>query len=486
MTPAVLCSDASSNLLDVFSRANVVLEDMSVRFGFMPEIITAVAKYRGISKADAIKEMVAKNSINSTSSGKGTTIDAKTGDIIIRNGMFPDTRVLYQATTAADKAKWGEEGSQKLHVKALPVFMLNNPLAAAAVNGIPITLEGLKLVEEKRRRAAGITSPSNNSSTPKLGDGCIGTGALRAAANSKLVTDLQPLREGWESIIKLQNVFSKAASELKRQAISANPANRTMAKETENVASKLLANLEIVLQYREILQNQAAILVATSDLVTGGYAGDPSAAMVSPVHPETTGIVGAISSPVKGLGHLLNREGVAAVNASIRQKLNLTTSNGRTLPEHGVVHKSSKELLTDADSLQNMYNLSSASTTAEEESNLGKIMRSLGLKGTKTGDAVYAAKHISNLLASPEYGNRHDLTKRQNILQLLAGNPELLNNVANALCLNNGKTSISPLNAADTTCGMLLGTYNNGGSTTLNNNNNNVQTLNRMFGSRLN
>ena len=473
VTPSVLCSDASTNLLDVFSRANVVLEDVNVRFGFMPEIITAVAKMRGISKAEAIKDMVSKGAINN-SSNKNAFVDAKTGDIVIRKGVFPDTRILHDA----EKAKWGEDGTQKLHARALPVFLLNNPLAAAAVNGIPVTLDGLSLVEEKRRKAAGIVSSSSSSVGGGLGDGCIGTGALRAAANSRLVSDLEPLREGWENIIKLQNIFSKAASELKRQMSG----NTRITSETGRVVDKLHANFKAMAECREILQNQAAILVATSDLVTGGYAGDPSVAMVAPVHPETTGLIGAISSPIKGLGHLLKREGVAAVTASIRQKLNLSTSNGRTPPEHGVVQKSAQELRTDPDYIQNMYDISSKTTGAssDEEGNLGKIMASLGLKGTKSGDAIYATKYISNLLASPEYGNRHDLTKRQSILQLLVANPDLLNNVANALFMNNGKTSISPLTTADTAC-RILGTHNNSSNAV----HNNVQTLNRLFGSRL-
>nr|BDT63580.1 MAG: wsv360-like protein [Pasiphaea japonica whispovirus] len=483
ITPAVLCSDASSNLLDVFSRANVVLEDVDVRFGFMPEIILAVSKIKGISKEEAIKEMVMRSNQN----GSKTKIDPKTGDVIVKGGVFPDTRTLYSqeqmSKLISKNYNWGEGSDTKMKARALPTFFLNNPIAAASVNGVPITLEGNALSEEKRRKALGFI-PGNEKRT--FGAGYIGTGALRAAANSRLVSDLEPIKKGWTEIISLQTIFSQAAVELSK--ILKPNENKNVPTDTQVMISKLYNNYKTLTECRDILQNQAALLVATSDLVTGGYGGDPSIAMVSPVRPESTGLIGAISSPIRGIGHLLKRNGVAAVTAAIRQKLNLPTSNGTTLPEHRMVHKSSQDLLLDVDCISNMYynnNYDNIETQNNSESDLGKIMISLGLrKGQGTGDSMYAAKHLSNVLASPEYGNHRDYEKRQNIIQLLISNPILLKDVAQTMFMTSGKNAVVPLTAQETAC-AALGTSSSSLLASSLNKNDDVQSLNKLFSSKL-
>ena len=169
---------------------------------------------------------------------------------------------------------------------------------------------------------------------------------------------------------------------------------------------------------------------------------------------------------------------MAAVKAAMRERLKLSTSNGRLIPEHGVVHKSSAELLTDADSIYRLYSIGE-DKLADEGGNLVKIMTAIGLRG---GNAVSAAKHVSGLLSPPEYGNQRDLAKRQAIVHLLASNPDLMENVSNSLFFTAGKNSISPLTATDTSCAMVGGDR---GMMLPNGKNNNVESLNRLFGSRL-
>nr|AKS10599.1 wsv360-like protein [Metopaulias depressus WSSV-like virus] len=471
ITPSVLCSDASTNLLDNFSRADVILNDVNVRFSFMPEIVYAMASIKCVNTSDIVKEMAARASCGSTAPSKNTSVDSKTGDIVVKNGTFPDIRSLENVPS---NISWGKEDKQKLHARILPAFMISNPLASASVNGVPVTYEGFLLAEQKRKKAAGISTTN----CEVFGSGCIGSGALKAAANSRLTSDLEPLRKGWENVIKLQATFSKAAANI-RNAVE--KSRNKITPETTEVVNKLHKNYQTLNQCREILQNQTSLLVATSDLVTGGYAGDPSVAMVAPVRPETTGIIGALSAPVRGLGHLLRREGVAAVNAAILEKLNLSSSNGRLIPEHGVVHKSSTELLTDADSIYRLYSINE-DKFAKGDGNLGKIMTAIGLRREGGGNAVSVAKYVSNLLSPPEYGNQRDLAKRQAIVHLLVSNPDLMENVSNSLFFTAGKNSISPLTAADTSCAMIGGAR---GVITTNNNNSNVESLNRLFGSKL-
>ena len=461
ITPSVLCSDASTNLLDNFSRADITLNDINVRFGFMPEVISALASIKGMSTSDIVKEMAARASGSSPS--KNASVDSKTGDVVVKNGTFPDIRSLENIPA---NISWGEKGKQKLHAKILPTFMISNPLASASVNGVPITYEGFVLAEQKRMKAADISTTTNSN---VFGSGCIGSGALRAAANSRLTSDLEPLRKGWESVIKLQATFAKAAAHLK-DAIEKSSDNPTP--ETVEVINKLHKNHQSLEECRTILQNQTSLLVATSDLVTGGYAGDPSAAMVAPVRLETMGIIGALSAPIRGLGHLLKRDGVAAVNAAIREKLNLSSSNGRLIPEHGVVHKSSAELLIDADSIYRLYSIDE--DKASEDGNLDKIMTAIGLGRKGEGNTVSVAKYVSNLLSPPEYGNQRNLAKRRAIVHILLSNPDLMKNVSNSLFFTAGKNSISPLTAADTSCAMIGEAHNN-----------NIESLNRLFSSKL-
>nr|BDT63071.1 MAG: wsv360-like protein [Trachysalambria curvirostris nimavirus] len=488
ITPSVLCSDASLNLLDNFSRADVTLRDVNLRFGFMPEIISAIAHMRGTSVLEITREMSTRTG-SSLTSHKNASVDPKTGDVLIENGTFPDVR---PTKTEADENKrasdglWGGKDKQKLHARVFPAFLAGNPLASASVNGVPVTYDGFQLAEEKRKKAAGITY-----SFEAFGSGCIGTGALRAAANSRLVSDLEPLRKGWEEIIKLQGVFSKAAADLKKSLDD----NRTighgrMSDQAAQITDRIHTHYMVLKQCREILQQQTSLMVATSDMVTGGYAGDPSAALVNPVRGETLGLIGAISAPIRGLGHLLNTDGVAAVNAAIRNKLTLSTSYGRLIPEHGVVYRSSDELLTDADSIYRLYSIDDRGRKmASEGGDLGRIMSTLSLsvegransKGTNT---VCAAKHISSFLSSPEYENETNLAKRRAIIQLLVSNPDLLRNTSNTLFYTTSKNSISPLRAVDKTCALIGDTRETPGRG-MTVNSNNVTSLNRLFSSRL-
>ena len=164
--------------------------------------------------------------------------------------------------------------------------------------------------------------------------------------------------------------------------------------------------------------------------------------------------------------------------------MNLSSSNGRIIPEHGVTNKSSNELLTDADSIRHLYSIDEDGKK-NEGGHLDKVMVALGLRGDG-GNVTSAAKYVSSLLPAPDYGNRRDLAKRQGIVRLLISNPDLLSNVSNSLFFNVGKNSISPLTAADTSRAIIGGARgmlqtnhvsSNDGSS--------VESLNRLFGSRL-
>nr|BDT63125.1 MAG: wsv360-like protein [Sicyonia whispovirus] len=461
MTPAVLCTDASLNLLDDFSRADVSLTDVNLRFGFMPEILASIAKLKSVSVDEIKKQMAATNSSAATSTttkrgGPGRArVDALSGDVIVEGAVFPDAMSARSgaaallgsgAASAALTDRWGEEGSGKLHARAFPTFFVGNPLATAAVNGVPITCEGGSLTEEKRRKALGFGLASDDS----FGFGCVGAGALRAAAaDSRLTPDLEPLKKGWENLIEYQNLFAKAAGKLK-EAVSKAGISEKLVPVIENMSS----NYNKLKEYKEILREQTSLLVSTVDLVTGGYGGDPAAAMVMPVRPEAMGVMGVVTAPVRGLGHLLRAEGLAAVKTSFKEKflggVDLPSSGGRMIPEHGVVHKSSRDLLSDSDSLHRLYD--HVGIGGGDSNRLFRIAQTLGLGAVGDrgrGDTLATAEHVRHLISRGDYDGSRDAAKRRAVVQLLADTPALLDNVANALHFTGGERALSSLTPSE-------------------------------------
>nr|GAV93129.1 capsid protein [Chionoecetes opilio bacilliform virus] len=321
ITPAVLCSDASSNLLDVFSRADIVLEKVNIRFGYMPELIIAIADIKNMSTTDLIKEMVARSNL---SSSPNDTVDPKNGDIVITNGVFPDLQNL----SMKKSPKWGGNDSHKLHATNLHSFIVANPLASASVNGVPITTEGLALSEEKHKWAAGISNESEI-----FGAGCIGSGAIKAAAESRLASDLEPSRKGWIEVVKLQHNISAAATHIENTIKKSNKQN--ISKPMADAVTKIHEQYQVIKECKKVLQTHTSMLVATSDLITGGYAGNPSTAMVSPIRPEMLGIIGALSTTSIGFGVMMGRKEIDSVNSALLGSLTLSSSGGKFIPEHG-------------------------------------------------------------------------------------------------------------------------------------------------------
>nr|BDT62662.1 MAG: wsv360-like protein [Metapenaeus ensis nimavirus] len=468
LTPSVLCSDASQNLLDVFSRANLSLTNIELRFGFMPEIITAIARVKETNEEEIIKEMSARTA-SSLISRKNTSVEHKTGDILIKNGTFPDLELMKVEENDVHSTLWGGKDKQKMPAKAFTSFLVNHPLASASVNGVPITQEGFLLAEEKRKRAAGITGGPDI-----FGSGCIGMGALNAMSNSRLMKDLEPLRKGWEEIIKLQEIFRKAATNL----VKGLGGNHKVDTHTDQITSKLYNNHKTLKECKKILQEQTSLLVTSIDMLTGGYAGDLTVALVNPVREESMGPIGAISAGTRGLGHLLKRDNIAAIVTDIKQRLTLPTSGGRLIPEHNVVFKSSDDLLTDRDSIFRLYPIiDEGKRNTDKEEPLGKVMAALGLmrEGHNGGKGLFT---------STEHWNEWNLAKRKAIIQLLMFNPVLLKNLANSLFYTDGDHSTSPGPATNTTCALGGGVRSFPEKGT-GHANNNIESLNRLFSSRL-
>lgn len=104
-----------------------------------------------------------------------------------------------------------------------------------------------------------------------------------------------------------------------------------------------------------MIRDVVSRLVATNDLLTGGFGGDNITAMVSPYITEQFGVIGALSSGgiQTGVGSLISTrsKGIQAMKTPIEEQIPLNSGGGRYMPEHGnLSYYSKEELLTNRDS----------------------------------------------------------------------------------------------------------------------------------------
>ena len=417
--PAVLCSDASTNLLDEFARADTVLEDMEVRFGFMPEILNAIAKVKGTNTAEVIKEMA------NQSGSSAAMVDRGTGDVVVRkSGMaFPFT------TAAKSKSNgWGNINGL-LRGKLLPNFIASNPLGAASVNGIPITPEGEYLATLKRNKTAGISLSPVHEDDNEFGKGVVSEAAIRSLGG-KLSSELKPLKEVWDKILKLQATLSKTAVAI-RDGINnktiKNPGNATA------IVRLLYKDFDILRKCKNLIRDTTSRLVATSDLMTGGFGGDHTVAMVSPYKTEQFGVIGALSSGVQmGIGSLISTrsKGIEALRTATKEQITLNSGRGKCMPEHGnLSYDLGDELLTDHDSIFSLMN----KRVSDEPSTLNGVVDSL----VKTLDKSKELTSSASYPVARHESVDNDASKRRAIAKLLSENPLLLNSIANTMYFGN-------------------------------------------------
>ena len=424
LVPSVLCSDASFNLLDEFSRTDTTLNDMEIKFSFMPEVVSAVAKYKGMEVSDIIKKM--------STNIVGGEVNRTTGDIIIKKSgiTFPSYAVEAAKdvpTSSPSTNTWGGADGL-LQGRLLPSFLVFNPAGAASVNGVPIAREGELLAAMKREKAAGV----GEGDAEEFGKGMLSEGALRAVGDKAISSELKPLKESWEEIVKLQAVFSKTADSIYKGI-----KNKTV-KNPESVSDIVMTlkeNYNTLKDVKNFIRDMSARIIASSDLITGGYGGDPTQALIAPYKSEQTGVIGAISAGIQmGIGSLIstNSRGIEELRTAMEEKITLSSKQGREMPEHGGIrYDTGEELITDADSL--FRGLTNKVTTTSTPL-LHRVVDSIA-QGFENGDRMRRRTLVDVAPASEHHTEEN---KRHAITKLLSENQNLLNAIANTMYFGSG------------------------------------------------
>nr|BDV49826.1 MAG: wsv360-like protein [Penaeus semisulcatus pemonivirus] len=425
LQPAVLCSDAVTNVLDAVSRADLTLKGISVRFGYMPELISAIAAVQKRSTQAVIDSMVA-----AAASTPSSSIDPVNGDIVVTGGVFPTPESLTPRRFIKDSegqqyinnrpSAWGING--KLQARLLPRMFVDNPLSMASVNGVPLTDQGRQLSMEKGRTLAF--------------DGILSVGGILKSADDER---LAPLRASWNQLVNLRNKLSAAGSTIRDQL-----ATSVGIKDAEATISKLYNQFRILEKGLDVIAQEAAKTIAVSDMLLGGSGGDPSTALMCPVNPESLGILGAIGSLVRTGTSLFaesRTRGITALHNTFRNKLVLNSAGGRVLAEHGLIYGLGEELIGDSDSIA------------------GKLARNVGQgeDGTSSDRSRWRLATIHKILPPPSMGTASfvsrsiagsNLTgydmKRNAIEKLLLSREDILNNVVRAMASVGGVTTSLP------------------------------------------
>ena len=428
LVPSVLCSDASFNLLDEFARTDTTLNDMEIKFSFMPEIVSAIAKYKGMEISDIIKTMSTKI--------VGGEINRNTGDISVKKSgvAFPSYAVETAKVVPTSTNTWGGTNGL-LQGRLLPSFFVFNPTGAASVNGVPITREGELLAAMKREKAAGV----GEGDAEEFGKGMLSEGALRAVGDKAISSELKPLKESWDKIVQLEAVFSKTA-----RSISESINNNTIKnpESVSDIVTTLKKNYNTLNDVKNCIRDTSARIIACSDLITGGYGGDATQALIAPYKSEQMGVIGAISAGSQmGIGNLLatNSRGIEELRIAMEKQITLSSKQGREMPEHGGIrYDTGEELITDADSLFRGLTNKTAHTTPLLHRVIDTIVR-----GLENGDRM-RRRAFADVAPTPEHHT--DENKRRVIAKLLSENQNLLNAIANTMYFGTGNDIVGSNN----------------------------------------
>nr|BDT63167.1 MAG: wsv360-like protein [Hemigrapsus takanoi nimavirus]GBG35368.1 wsv360-like protein [Hemigrapsus takanoi nimavirus] len=421
LVPSVLCSDASFNLLDEFSRADTTLNDMEIKFSFMPEVVSAVAKYKGMEVSDIIKKM--------STNIVGGEVNRTTGDVIVKKSgiAFPSYAVeaAKVVPTSSSTNTWGGADGL-LQGRLLPSFLIFNPTGAASVNGVPITREGELLAAMKREKAAGV----GEGDAEEFGKGMLSEGALRAVGDKAISSELKPLKESWDRIVKLQAVLSRTASSIYK---SINNENIKNPKSVNDIVTTMKGDYNTLNNIKSAIRDIAARHIASSDLITGGYGGDPTQALIAPYKSEQTGVIGAISAGIQmGIGSLIatNSRGIEELRTAMEEQITLSSKQGREMPEHGGIrYDTGEELITDADSLFRGLTNKTTSTPL-----LHRVVDTI-VQGLENGDRLRRRALVDVAPASEHHTEKN---KRRAITKLLSDNHNLLSAIANTMYFGAG------------------------------------------------
>lgn len=305
---------------------------------------------------------------------------------------------------------------------------MKNPLGAASINGYPITSEGELMAMLKRQKTAGVvqgSSDNGGNNNDKFGEGIISESALRAVGDQFLNSELKPLKEAWDKLMELLGVFRKTATVFKH-ILSNNPSNQKQSNVTSMVQT-LRSHIDTINKAQNFIRDEVARVVAGSDLISRGYGGDPTHALVSPHRYEFFGVLGAISSGVQdGLNGLYSMRNIDVdiLRRSLEEQVVLPNKQGKVLPEHGNLRfNKADQLITNSESIfrSQAYNVSG--------DKLKRVIDTI-VQGFESIDAAQR-RNVDGI--APMTLTTSNEIKRHGVIKLLNDNPVLLQSISNTL-----------------------------------------------------
>lgn len=224
-----------------------------------------------------------------------------------------------------------------MQARLFPRVFLDNPLAVASVNGVPLTEQGRRLSSRK-------------GSAPVF-EGLLPTGGLVYTEQkpARLTSrQLEPMRLCYNELADLRDSIAERGVAL-RETIRKMPGGMSdaQAKEVDSAVARLYAQHQTLAKAQEVVIRETANTVAVNNMLLGGWGGDPTTALISPFNSFDLGIVGMVSSNVRDAFVDSHIQGTSVLNDAFRGKV-LSSYGGRVMAEHGLIYGLGEELVEDS------------------------------------------------------------------------------------------------------------------------------------------
>jgi len=497
--PAVLVSDASTNILKTLARANASLEDISTTVGLLPELLTAIALLFNKSVTEAVSEMASNASRSASTTCR---VDPKTGDITVGGGRLPLLSTKNRTATAADTVSSGRgpapwEDMTKIRVQNILKQLISNPLSHVMVQGNPIDDTGIKTVERKMKMdIINKTTDHNSSSLPFLnlvGD----NDSRRVDANENnnnnnninddddndnnkknnntenVSTTISQFKESWREIGRLQDIIIKKAIALKEELAKNNiatPSSYLSSSPSEDIDYRKIEAISVVLQSikraQNVIKDEMINYFVTNDIVSSVES------TATKYKDENVGFLGMIDEADEFDISDYKIENILNIVRPFKSNL-LSTSEGKTNQEHDIVIGSGDSLMTPslANRIVQQKNNDNANGLSSTPQSLYEAFLNNPTVREAIMDKLYPSHRINdNGQCSP---NRYNRIVAENIL---IDNEQIFQTAINVLNASSEKYMDTTTNHTVTT-NSNIATTNNYNNININNNINHTSLI---------
>jgi len=343
--PAVLVSDASTNILKTLARANASLDDISTTVGLLPELLTAIALFFNKNVSEIISDMVSKSS-------SAYTIDPATGDVTVDGGRLPvlnntqhDSRTTTTAATtnsSGDRirgpAPW--QDMAKIHVRNILNQLISNPLSHIMVQGDPIGNVGIETVERKMKMDV-IDRQSTTTTDDGKSTSILPTDIVRDqdVINTEKDSAITQFNQSMGEIKRLQDIVIAKASALKEELEHSNSLPDSISDEKTKA---IVFVLKAISRAQHVIKDEIANYYATNDIVSS------IENTMTRYRDENVGFLRMIDEADEFDMSNYRIENVLDIIRPVKNNTLLSTLGGKTNQEHNMIIGSGDSLMTSS------------------------------------------------------------------------------------------------------------------------------------------